>query len=515
MKKRTEAVQAVAKPGHLLEEQKKDDHYIFKNPGTVTLYGSANKGIEICRTSGEIWKWEVNGDKVSINWDSYGFNRALKEILKSFVFFRLRTRSAATVASRDTGFLKILSESGTLSSYPWKSADVIAFLQSLGITNNMSLYTLKRMYGFCIDRQITGFDGDLFDRICDVNLKTRKPYETTFLRQNHLDTISHSKMLDYLSATDKDINSTNFRNRVVLRLCIELSPRPSQIHHINELDLKEVPSRDKKNGSYFSLWLPMAKKISQVTKEKRERRISNVLGLDLKKLIAINKKAPTDAFSNDPLFRSYGSRPGRRLSSNQIQLIIANTLGPIGVSGVSATSLRHHLGQSLADQGANADVIADLLGHNSTLPARAYIAATPKISEIKTRALGKNNVYNDIMKMMQTGKIIDKKGKANERWVKGAIGFQYIGDIGVCGLDQNTTCPKNPVYSCYTCKKFHPFSNGEHQDVMDGIQKEVQHFIDSSENAMDLQHNRTVTQLETTIGAVRATIEFINSQKTS
>ena len=93
------------------------------------------------------------------------------------------------------------------------------------------------------------------------------------------------------------------------------------------------------------------------------------------------------------------------------------------------------------------------------------------------------------------------------------VGNQYIGGVGACGLPEDTACPKNPVYACYTCAKFHPFRDGTHQEVKSGLQKQAQYFIDIAEKAMDLGHNRTFLQLERTIEAVDAVIQRIESEK--
>ena len=92
------------------------------------------------------------------------------------------------------------------------------------------------------------------------------------------------------------------------------------------------------------------------------------------------------------------------------------------------------------------------------------------------------------------------------------VGSRYIGGIGACGLNANTECPKNPVYSCYTCKKFNPFKDGVHSEVKEMLQKEAQYFIDISEKGLALESNRTITQLEKTIEAVDAVIERIAIQ---
>lgn len=296
-----------------------------------------------------------------------------------------------------------------------------------------------------------------------------------------------------------------------------MAPRPIQLHSISVEDLEVVDSANKKER-YFSLWLPMAKKRNTNDIEKRYRKITAALGEKIELLVQENKRLCGEA-SHIPLFikplrvKNKDGDSGR-LSTRDISGIICEVLQSKGFKkGDGATLLRHHLAQSLADQGASAETIAEILGHNSTLPARAYIAATPAIATIKTRALGKNKTYENIMSMLLTGKIIEKERAGKGKWVKGMVGSQYIGGIGDCGLTENTACPKNPVYACYTCAQFHPFRDGTHQEVKESLQKQVQYFIDIAEAAMDLQHNRTYLQLERTIEAVDAVIHHIETEQ--
>ncbi|WP_258198006.1 hypothetical protein [Pseudomonas capeferrum] len=93
------------------------------------------------------------------------------------------------------------------------------------------------------------------------------------------------------------------------------------------------------------------------------------------------------------------------------------------------------------------------------------------------------------------------------------IDTQYIGDIGACALPVHTHCPYNPVYACYTCKKFHPFADGHHEQVKEALQREAQRFIDIAEQAGDLIRNRPLAQHQTTILAVSATIERCRQHK--
>ena len=204
----------------------------------------------------------------------------------------------------------------------------------------------------------------------------------------------------------------------------------------------------------------------------------------------------------------------KRLSTHKLAKIIKDEIVKTGFDFDSFGGnniLRHNLAQALADQGSPAEVISEVLGHNSTVAARAYIAATPQISEIKTRSLGKSERFKEVLEMLETGEPRKKDEVPEERWVQGVVGNGFIGGIGGCGLPSYTPCPKNPVYSCYTCQKFHPFQDGPHNDVLEKLRKEAQAFIDNSLNSGDFKFNRTLEQLELTIESVERTVNLFKT----
>jgi len=248
----------------------------------------------------------------------------------------------------------------------------------------------------------------------------------------------------------------------------------------------------------------MAKKFRQRRPERRPRKITTKLGDKISQHVS----GIRHLFGENCEAMFVGS-DGRRMSVTEIGTCLKHELREAGIDRPKQVTmlLRHHLGQGLADQGTPADMIAELLGHNSTVAARAYVTATPNIARIKEKALGKSSVYQRIMRSFVTGEVIQRRDTSTERAIRGVIDTQYIGNIGACALPVHTHCPYNPVYACYTCKKFHPFADGRHEQVKEALQREAQRFIDMAEQAGDLIHNRPLAQHQTTILAVSATIE--------
>ena len=326
------------------------------------------------------------------------------------------------------------------------------------------------------------------------NRQYELPAEYKFqLIKNVKKTISEKKFFD-----------PEFINSLITLVAFELGLRPIQIYAINVNDLFIYENAGEK---YYSLTIQNVKKISNNDKVKKQKAISTFLGKNIEKLIS---HKPFEE-GESALFIDKNCK---RLSTHKLAKIIKDEIIKTGFDFDSFGGnniLRHNLAQALADQGSPAEVISEVLGHNSTVAARAYIAATPQISEIKTRSLGKSERFKEILEMLETGEPRKKDEVPEERWIQGVVGNGFIGGIGGCGLPSHAPCPKNPVYSCYTCQKFHPFQDGPHNDVLEKLRKEAQEFIDNSLNSGDFKFNRTLEQLELTIESVQRTVNLFKT----
>lgn len=496
-----------------------ESHFVFNGPKTLPIKSAVKGHKNYCTLHNDYWSWRYAGNLTKIHWANYNFSPNLTEILKAFIFHRLQMLSPSTVTTNDFRWISFLRHNPDLqAAFPWNAKETFLKLLSMVKIEREAFYGFKAFYKFGFSRGIFGFAKEFNDIIEENRVAQSSRYQKVLLQQiNRLSPAEESILLDYIYTPVNIKDYSEFRDNIILHLAFELAPRPIQMHSLSVEDLEVIDSANNKER-YFSLWLPMAKKRNTNDIEKRYRKITAALGEKIVLLLQENKRLYGDAphiplFINPKGIKNNNSL-SRRLSTNDITRLISNVLQSRGFKKRDgATFLRHHLAQSLADQGASAETIAEILGHNSTLPARAYIAATPAIATIKTRALGKNKTYENIMSMLLTGKIIDKESVGKGKWVKGMVGNQYIGGIGACGLTENTACPKNPVYACYTCAQFHPFRDGTHYEVKEDLQKQVQYFIDIAEAAMDLQHNRTYLQLERTIEAVDAVIHRIESEQ--
>lgn len=450
-------------------------------------------------TKNAVWVWYAEGKPQKIDWNLFDFDYQLKFLLQLFIIHRLKTRSLSTVSKGDIEFIRYINK--TKLTLPFLLDKIL--ITFLNQTKTRPKTTFRVFYLWCLKNNFKGFERSIYLSLKEYIVNSIKPYQKIFLQQNFM---SSNEINKVYRKTKENINiSSNNWNRlmrnVIFRIVYELAPRPSQFYLLNRSDFKKVLGG---NNIYYSINMPMSKKIKSLFIEKRNRSISIELGQKIELLLELYK------INNINSIALFIAENKKRLTNSEYTKIVIEKLNSIGINK-TLIDLRHHLAQSLADQGSPAEIIAEILGHNSTVPARAYIAATPKIAEIKANALGKSEKYKNIISMLTTGKIIEKDYTNPERWVQGVVGNQYIGGIGSCGLPKDTTCPKNPVYACYTCIKFHPFKNGNHTVVKENLEHQIQLFIDIAENGNDIEHNRPVTQLNTSINAVNNVIKRIKN----
>ncbi|UVL11455.1 tyrosine-type recombinase/integrase [Pseudomonas rhodesiae] len=474
--------------------------YVFKGPAQVAIRTRTNDQPRYVDTRLSVWTWYDGGTAMKIDWDALHLNPNLMQIAKAFVAYALE-KYAPVTAFKASGVFGRLAESDISAKFPWTRQEVVTTISTWAKFRESTIF-FRTFYRWALNRGILGFDKETYLALKEIKTSRLDPYERIFLSQSGLALDEEIRLLQRI---ERDIQTKDWSEaqlNMMLHLSFELGPRSIQFHSLDIADFEFIESAD--HETYYTLWLPMAKKVGQRRPERRPRKITTRLGEKISRHISEIQRR----FGNDcePLFVS---PRGRRLSVTEIIVGLKHELREAGIDKPNQVTmlLRHHLGQGLADQGTPADMIAELLGHNSTVAARAYVTATPNIARIKEKALGKSPSYQRIMRSLLTGEIVQRRNTVAERAIRGVIDTQYIGDIGACALPAHTHCPYNPVYACYTCKKFHPFADGRHEQVKEALQREAQRFIDMAEQAGDLIHNRPLAQHQTTILAVSATIE--------
>ena len=145
----------------------------------------------------------------------------------------------------------------------------------------------------------------------------------------------------------------------------------------------------------------------------------------------------------------------------------------------TANSLRHTGAQSLADAGHSRTSIKSFLGHANENAGRNYIRASQHQAEIVNKALGASKLYDNILSLAdKTFVSVEEMKRANEDSQIGAVvGDRLVAGIGLCRTGQSS-CPYNPVTSCYGCPKFIPsLDRDSHLEAVAAMREQVIIFI--------------------------------------
>lgn len=319
----------------------------------------------------------------------------------------------------------------------------------------------------------------------------------------------------------KSFGQSEVRNAAILGLAYVTGARPVQLARLAVKDVR-IDTRNQESGLFrYSVFLPYAKQ-RRVTTERLFLAIPPEIGELIMNYTVRFKKNP-----EDKLFDFSVSAP--RYVSQAINQAILNfsppeyqaavACGEAALPTITPTDLRHNVGHSLAMQGASAEEIAHVLGHTSLAVAKYYILATPALALIRAKALGSNPVWQNMVAMMLTGELVDSahwKGHP----VVGLVGDELHDKIGGCSRS-SSKCPFSEVRSCYGCLYYRPFTDGEHQALLECVKKEVDELIaisdgvGNSRNPLILIHETTQFEIESVIARCHFHQEQVKSNEKS
>jgi len=288
----------------------------------------------------------------------------------------------------------------------------------------------------------------------------------------------------------KDLNYTQLRDFVLLRVCYEIGLRPLQLYKLSHDSLVSF------EANYY-LVRPVVKKGKKYEgqKGKDKLQISPELGQAIKYLISKQTGKNKQLFQHE----NGGVSAGITYTS-----YIRSTLKRWTGSNLLKTvyDFRHNMAHNLAMSGTSASSIAYMLGHNSLKVANYYISATPYIAIIRQKALGENDTYSNMVAIL-TGEVVIPDNWNKDK-VSGIVGNELVTGIGGCG---SNGCEYTPIYSCYACQDFNPFEDAPHIKVLQALKDVVKENIKVSDLFLQTGMNPILLQLEGVIQQVKQVIK--------
>jgi hypothetical protein len=352
---------------------------------------------------------------------------------------------------------------------------------------------IKRLMDYLISHGAPGTEiEDLFeleqqtlDTSCNVigyyDMEVRlSPIEEQFIRTHSTHDVEFIEHLSY----------NELHDFVILKLCYEVGLRPLQLFRLSKSDFQSV------NDQYFSILRPWAKKgkANENQKGTDNLAISPELGRAIQALLLRQNSHSLQLLQHEN---------GSSWSKNHGVQSISNTLARWGAEYPHKTpyDFRHNMAHRMVMAGSSASEIAYMLGHSSLLAATHYIAASPSISALREKALGRNGTYGAIVALL-TGELA-LPDDWRDKEVLGRIGDELTTGIGGCDA---TDCEYVPVYNCYGCQNFQPFEDGHHNAVLASLRTEASKIISISDSTRQSGMNPAMTQLEGVMEQVKAVI---------
>lgn len=415
----------------------------------------------------------------------------IRHIVKYYIFKRLGTNSVSTCSVQ----LSVIKDLITTDAFMAGSIEKI--FEPLHSEEDLNkFFHVKSFIEFLCQNNIYPFEHKDYIAVRRRSPSIKySPYQSIFLSQHTLSAEAKKRIISYLQGVDVSVASRSYlRDFIILRCCYELGLRPSQIAALNIDDFISHKSKNNR-PSYFSLRATYVKQKGSVLRHQLKA-ISDKLGHNIEGYMG--RLDASHLEKKSPLFFRDG-----RLSSIDISEIITiqfNFLGvDIGDIRGAATSLRHNMAQQLADKGASADEIAEAMSHSSVVAARAYIAATPEIGKIKSRALGRNNTYVHVMDMLLSERVSSAKDWQGKIPLA-QVGIREIVNVGGCSA---SSCQFDPIHGCYggsgsdgICESFNPFRDGDHQSVIDALEEQITSFINEAEKYGQTEKSPVILQFE-------------------
>ena len=279
-------------------------------------------------------------------------------------------------------------------------------------------------------------------------------------------------------------------DRAIVMLHLELGHNPNASARLRNKDLIRY---ETEAGISYHLGIPRVKKRTAL-RETKQRPISRKLGQLLENL-------RTGAADDALLHWLSATNPEGAINRAMRRFVrAANLTSPRTQRPmmINPRRFRFSIATHMAEEGASAFHIAEVLDHTDTQNVRVYVETVSSIADPVAKAT--DAALGPLVNRFR-GKIIDSirapvfEGLPNQVIPAVApdlaIFHPNVGGIGICGRDvrKDGLCRLLPPLSCYLCPSFAALRDGPHEEMLHSIER----FIRHNEGASD---QRVLMQLE-------------------
>lgn len=481
----------------------------LKLPEHVSIQTDSQFDSTTSDTAKDKWRFVLGGEKVMINFSiipDLSMRKLAKFCISSFISFGRPFRESDWFKLRD--------------AFNFKNFSYIGFVEKLNsnelLDDPRKYFSIKGLLRLLCQLNCPGFPVEKLESFILIPTPNSA---NAFLKYQDLENAFPSPLKGMIarsivSASNK--RTTLSDNEVIDFTLFGLSyytgMRPIQFSKLTAGDFKLDSSHDSSSLYRYSLNMPYAKQTT-ITNSRIRIALPSELGLLVDEYIKRAKLNCDDRFVlvdeyliqylNDTLQRVLYS-----IQPHETKLQISK--GDIILPRLTTYDFRHNVGHSLALAGASADEIAYMLGHSSLIAATYYISATPELAMLKSKVLGDNPVWQNMVNLMLTGYVIEE-AEWSSRTVSGTVGGQLHIRIGGCQRPDDT-CHLAKVRSCYGCFYFRPFTNmNKHLAVLSCVNKELLDTLEVSEKSGNVK-NPALEILASMKGEVQMVINRIKGE---
>lgn len=488
-------------------------------PSLIKFNLASKFDTKFISTIPDIWDFFYSGNKIYLNFDCFDLYE--KKILKFFLVFFIQVNTPSGLSSKFNAFKYAIKYfKNNKLDFNFKNFKIL--LNDLAkMDKNGFYYHLKFLVKLLFLEDFSGFN---IDKEYELDFLERpKSFNSKLYYQEYEDRIDYplktmiqqgfSNINSNLVNQAESITNDQLLNSAMLGLVYVSGLRPVQLAKLSVNDLKQDTIRKSDNFCRYSVLIPYAKQARYVHEKiaiKLPEEIADILIAYIKRYNLSGDQKMFDMGDNASRFCQHSiNKQLFDFSPKQYKEAVLS--GEMIQQKYSYSDFRHHVGYSLAISGATAEEIAYILGHSSVVTARHYIFSTPEMAQIRAKALGRNSLYQQMIAMLLTGRLVYTKDWSHKK-VLGNIGAEIHYDIGGCSYSDN--CLYQPVRNCYGCMYFHPFIDADHEKVLRSIQNEINSLIKLSDG-IGLARNPVIRIHETTKFEIESVILRCNVCKES
>ena len=478
-------------------------------------------------TGSNCWKMRTcsdGGDSITIRWERLrkpqeecSFTPRAEHLVRLYLADRLSRKKASTIQNDFSTFRYfegwLRSHAGILG-FDW--ADLSEGLARGFLAHGLSqtaekgnrFSRLRTFYDWGVARQYPDFDAGMLRTLQTITAVGNAKEHHVRFRHPVRGPFSPDELLLIRSAIDAGTGCET--DRAIVMLHMELGHNPSATTRLKNKDLIRY---ETKASTCYQLDVPRVKKRT-AHRQTKHRPISNKLGALLERLQTGDLQDPLIHWLPPGSPESAVNAALRRLA-RLAGLVSPRTGKPLTMN---ARRFRFSIATHMAEEGASAFHIAEILDHMNTQNVRVYVETASSIADAVAKAT--DTALAPLVRRFQ-GKIVDSpqvaafEGLPNQviPAVAPHLGIVHlnVGGIGMCGRDvrKDGLYRLLPPVSCYLCPSFAALRDGPHREMLDSIGQ----FLRHNEAASD---QRILAQLEDVRIAIRQVLEQLQrSEKKS